>query len=124
MIISGNEEHLYRLVMNVVSNALKYTPSGGKVNIQLHSIDRQALISVEDTGIGIPSAEYHKIFDRFYRIDQNRSQQTGGTGLGLSIALAIARSYGGDIQVESEIGQGSRFTIKLPMTTMLSRTMY
>ncbi|HEY9881283.1 MAG TPA: two-component system sensor histidine kinase RppB, partial [Leptolyngbyaceae cyanobacterium] len=112
--VQGNEEQLYRLVLNVVSNALNYTPEGGNVTLHLSSRDRNALITVEDTGIGIDPKDQAKIFDRFYRVDPNRARHTGGSGLGLAIAQAIARSHGGSLYVKSELGKGSRFTIQLP----------
>ncbi|MBE9078094.1 two-component sensor histidine kinase [Romeria aff. gracilis LEGE 07310] len=111
----GNEAHLYRLVLNVVSNALQHTPPEGKVMIQLQQSERQALITVEDTGTGIAPADQDRIFGRFYRVGQDRSRQSGGSGLGLSIAIAIAHSYGGNIQVQSQLGKGSSFTIRLPI---------
>jgi signal transduction histidine kinase len=125
IVVMGNEEHLYRLVFNIVSNALQYTPAGGKVSIRLQQTVRktfpegernQAMVTVEDTGIGIAAADQAKIFDRFYRVEKARSRQSGGSGLGLSIALAIAQAHGGDIQVQSQPGKGSTFTITLPMS--------
>jgi signal transduction histidine kinase len=124
IVVMGNEEHLYRLVFNIVSNALQHTPAGGKVCIQLHKTVRkpfsegeknQAVIAVEDTGVGIAPADQIKIFDRFYRVEKDRSRQSGGSGLGLAIALAIAQAHGGNIQVQSHLGHGSRFTISLPI---------
>ncbi len=122
--VMGNEEQLYRMVLNVVSNALQHTPSAGKVIIRLgqstrttfpEGEKRQALITVEDTGTGIAPEDQPRIFDRFYRVSQDRSRQKGGSGLGLSIALAIAQSHGGEIHVQSDLGRGSTVTIKLPM---------
>lgn len=112
--VRGNEQALYRLLLNLVSNALEYTPAGGKVALYLASRDRNALIEVEDTGIGIEPNDQAKIFDRFYRVNPDRSRHTGGSGLGLAIAQAIAQSHGGDISVKSEPGKGSRFTVQLP----------
>lgn len=123
IIVMGNEEHLYRLVLNVVSNALQHTPPGGKVTIRLqYSIrttfpdgeKRQALITITDTGIGIAPADQRRIFERFYRVDKARARHSGGSGLGLSIALAIAQAHGGEIQVQSALKRGSTFTILLP----------
>ncbi|WP_346293699.1 two-component system sensor histidine kinase RppB [Sphaerothrix gracilis] len=124
LVVVGNEEHLYQLVFNIVSNALQHTPAGGKVSIRLQQTVRkmfpegernQAVVTVEDTGVGIAPEDQTKIFDRFYRVEKARSRQSGGSGLGLSIALAIAQAHGGDIQVQSESGKGSMFTITLPM---------
>ncbi|PZO37342.1 MAG: two-component sensor histidine kinase [Shackletoniella antarctica] len=114
LIVIGHEEQLYRLVLNVVSNALQHTSADGKVTIRLRAVDKHALITVEDTGAGIHYNDQPRIFDRFYRIEKDRSRQSGGAGLGLSIALAIAQAHGGDIQVKSEVGKGSCFTIQLP----------
>lgn len=76
----------------------------------------QAVVMIEDTGVGIAPADQTKIFDRFYRVEKDRSRQSGGSGLGLAIALAIAQAHGGDIQVQSQPGKGSMFTITLPMS--------
>ena len=112
--ILGNEEQLYRLVINIVSNALQHTPKDGTVTMGLKHHEKTALITVQDTGIGIAERDLPRIFDRFYRADKDRSRQHGGSGLGLSIAMAIAHAHHGDITVESEVGVGSIFTIKLP----------
>lgn len=123
--VLGNEEQLYRMVLNVVSNALQHSPTGGKVIIRLRQSTRtafpegekrQALIIVEDTGTGIAPEDQPRIFDRFYRVNKDRSRRSGGSGLGLAISLAIAKAHEGDIQVQSQIGKGSTFTITLPMS--------
>ncbi|MFB2881958.1 two-component system sensor histidine kinase RppB [Floridanema aerugineum] len=113
--VMGNEEQLYRLVSNLIINAIQYTPAKGQVTVILDSIDNQALIQIQDTGIGIPTAEQKRIFDRFYRINSDRSRHTGGAGLGLAIAKAIIQSHKGSIQLQSEPNKGSTFTIKLPL---------
>jgi len=112
--ITGNEEQIYRLIFNVLINAINYTLEGGKVQIFLEQSDRNAIIRIEDNGIGIAEADLPHIFDRFYRAHSDRSRKTGGTGLGLAIAIAIAKSHQGSIQVKSELGKGSIFTISLP----------
>ncbi|MGB7416148.1 MAG: two-component system sensor histidine kinase RppB [Thermosynechococcaceae cyanobacterium] len=114
--VSGNESQLYRLVSNLIANAIGYTPAGGNVSITLTADDHTALIAVKDTGIGITSHELARIFDRFYRIESDRSRKTGGTGLGLAIADAIAQTHRGKIQVHSQLDQGSSFIIYLPTT--------
>lgn len=112
--VLGNSEQLYRLVSNLVINAIKYTPSSGEVTIILESERHEAIIRVRDTGIGIAPPEQKKIFDRFYRVNSDRSRQTGGSGLGLAISKAIAQAHKGTIEVISELGTGSTFTVHLP----------
>ena len=111
--ITGNEEQIYRLIFNVLINAINYTPEGGKVVVFLEQGDRFGVIRIEDNGIGIAESDLPHIFDRFYRAHSDRSRKTGGTGLGLAIAIAIAKSHQGSIQVKSELNKGSIFTIRL-----------
>lgn len=112
--ILGHESQLYRLVSNLIANAIQYTPAGGAVSVGLELRDRTAIITVKDTGIGIPLDQQAQIFDRFYRVDQDRSRKTGGTGLGLTIAEAITHLHMGYLTVDSVPGAGSLFTIHLP----------
>ena len=113
--ILGHESQLYRLVSNLIANAIHYTPPGGSVLVSVIAYDRSAIITVKDTGIGIPANEQSRIFERFYRVNSDRSRKTGGTGLGLAIARVIAHRHHGQLTVESEVGQGSLFTIHLPL---------
>ncbi|MBO0348164.1 HAMP domain-containing histidine kinase [Phormidium pseudopriestleyi FRX01] len=106
---------LSRLLTNLLTNALQYTPSGGSVTVSLQRRRTHALIRVEDTGIGIAPEQLPHIFDRFWRADQARSQHQGGSGLGLAIAKTIAQTHGGDIIVHSQLGQGSCFQVKIPL---------
>jgi signal transduction histidine kinase len=115
--ISGDEEQLYRLLTNLVTNAIQYTSSKGQVTVMLDQNDQWALIHIQDNGIGINTADQNRIFDRFYRVNCDRSRQTGGAGLGLAIAQAIAQAHRGNIQVQSSLERGSRFTVRLPLTT-------
>ncbi|WP_017303458.1 two-component system sensor histidine kinase RppB [Spirulina subsalsa] len=111
----GNEEQLYRLLANLLTNAIHYTPPGGMITVTLARSEQEAVITVQDTGIGIPLGEQSKIFGRFYRVAQDRARHTGGAGLGLAIAQAIAHSHQGSIQVQSHVDQGSLFTLRLPL---------
>lgn len=112
--IRGNSSQLYRLVSNLIINAIQYTPKGGKVIVTLGIDDGWAVIQVKDTGIGVPITEQQRVFDRFYRVDSARSRQTGGSGLGLAIALAITQAHQGTLTLQSQPEQGSIFTVKLP----------
>jgi signal transduction histidine kinase len=113
--VSGSTKDLALLVGNLLENAVRYTPSGGRVRLEVGSADGSVLISVEDTGIGIPSRDLPRIFERFYRVDRARSRATGGTGLGLSIARHVAEQHGGRIEAQSELGRGSTFRVWLPL---------
>jgi signal transduction histidine kinase len=115
--VRGNEEQLYRLVSNLMVNAIQATPPEGKVTVVLDQSEEYALIQVQDTGIGIAPEDQSQIFDRFYRVHKDRSRQTGGSGLGLAIAHAIASAHHGTIQVQSQLGLGSIFTVRLPKKT-------
>ncbi|WP_337884477.1 two-component system sensor histidine kinase RppB [Fischerella thermalis] len=115
--IVGNSEQFYRLVSNLIVNAIQYTPRGGEVTVVLDRSDHYAVIQVQDTGIGIPHNELSQIFDRFYRVNSDRSRSTGGSGLGLAIAMAIVQAHQGNLKVQSELGKGSIFTVELPFNT-------
>ena len=109
----GDHRMIQRMLSNLLDNAIKYTPSGGKVTVSVSESDeRNVVIAVKDTGIGISPSDLPRIFERFYRCDQSRSEP--GIGLGLSLAKAIARAHGGDITVISRPNEGSTFTITLP----------
>ncbi|MBD1864916.1 MULTISPECIES: two-component system sensor histidine kinase RppB [Trichocoleus] len=113
--VLGDEEQLYRLVCNLINNAIQATPTGGQVRVSLNRDEQYAIVQVQDTGLGIAPADQVRIFDRFYRVEQDRSRHTGGSGLGLPIALAIAQAHRGTLQVRSELGKGSTFTVRLPL---------
>jgi two-component system phosphate regulon sensor histidine kinase PhoR len=112
--IPGSREDLSLLVRNLLDNAVRYTPSGGRVSVEVGRDNGHATLSVEDTGIGIPTRDLPRIFERFYRVDRARSRDTGGTGLGLSIARHVVERHGGQIEAESELGRGSTFKVTLP----------
>ncbi|WP_242861486.1 sensor histidine kinase [Cellulosilyticum ruminicola] len=100
---------------NLIENAIKYTANGGEVKVTLQSDLQDLFISVQDTGIGIAKEEQSKIFERFYRTDKTRNRETGGTGLGLAITYKTVVMHNGAIQVESEEGIGSIFTVQIPL---------
>jgi two-component system, OmpR family, phosphate regulon sensor histidine kinase PhoR len=112
--VLADEEAIRQIVDNLIDNAIKYTPEGGSVSVICHSDRNSATIEVADTGIGIPRADLPRIFERFYRVDKARSRELGGTGLGLSIVKHLMQSVGGQIDVTSRVGTGSRFTVHLP----------
>jgi two-component system phosphate regulon sensor histidine kinase PhoR len=112
--VRGSSKDLALLVRNLLDNAVRYTPPGGKVTIGLAEDDGQVRLTVEDTGIGIPTRDLPRIFERFYRVDRARSRETGGTGLGLSIARHVVEQHGGRIQARSQLGQGSSFIVTFP----------
>lgn len=114
--VMGDEDQLLRVLSNLIANAIQYTPAGGYVTVILKRSNTDAVIEVKDTGIGIASHEQKRIFDRFYRVNSDRSRRTGGSGLGLAIAQAIVQAHGGSIQVQSQIGKGSTFIVHLPLT--------
>lgn len=113
--IRGDRAKLRQLFLNLLDNAVKYTPAGGTVSLSLERGEKEARVTVSDSGIGIPPEHLPHIFERFYRVDKARSRAEGGVGLGLAIALHIARSHGGTITVESEVGKGSTFHVRLPL---------
>jgi signal transduction histidine kinase len=118
--IQGNESQIYRMLLNLVSNAIKYTTSGGQVQMTLTTKDKQGIITIKDTGMGIPAGDIPHIFERFYRVNADRSRNTGGSGLGLAIALAITQTHNGRLEVQSQINQGSTFTVTLPLVATLN----
>ncbi len=113
--VVGDGTALRRAVLNLVENAVKYTPPGGKVEIALHVDDGRAAVAVSDTGVGIPADAVETVFQPFVRLDTARSRATGGAGLGLSIARSIALAHGGSLEVASTPGAGSTFTLRLPL---------
>jgi signal transduction histidine kinase len=112
--VRGSARDLALLVRNLVDNAIRYTAPGGKVHVELTTDDGEVVLAVADTGLGIPHRDLPRIFERFYRVDRARSRETGGTGLGLSIVKHVAENLGGRVQVTSELGQGTRFEVRLP----------
>lgn len=115
LVVYCDGTQMVHAVRNLVDNAVKYTPEGGKVSVSAGINGDKFYVRVCDTGIGIPQGEVRRIFERFYRVDKARSRQYGGTGLGLSIVKEIVESHGGEVTVETELGKGSTFTIFLPL---------
>lgn len=113
-VMAGNRD-IAIVVRNLLDNAIRYTPKGGRVQVRLHSDTDAAMLVVADTGEGIPTRDLGRVFERFYRVDSARSRDTGGTGLGLAIVKHIAETHGGSVTVESELGRGSTFTVRLPL---------
>ena len=113
--VSADEEGVRQIIDNLIDNALKYTPDGGRVTVACHCDDAMVTIEVRDTGVGIGPDFLPRVFERFYRVDKARSRELGGTGLGLSIVKHLAQSFAGGVDVESEVGKGTVFTVKLPL---------
>lgn len=113
--LNANRNRIKQLFLNLLDNGIKYNVSGGSVTITAYCDPGKVVISVKDTGIGVPAEHQARIFERFYRVDKGRSKERGGTGLGLSIVKHIVQLYNGDIKVRSEVNQGTEFVIQLPI---------
>jgi heavy metal sensor kinase len=113
--VEGDSARIKQVVVNLLDNAIKYTPSGGSIQLNVRARDGKAVLEVVDTGIGIPSGALPHVFERFFRVDKARSREIGGAGLGLAIVKSICAAHGGQVEVESAEGRGSRFTVKLPL---------
>ena len=107
-------DRVQQAVFNLLDNAVKYTPPGGGVHLSAREADKSLVISVTDTGLGIPKEHLSRIFERFYRVDRDRSRELGGTGLGLSIVKHIVEAHRGTVEAQSELGRGSTFTLTFP----------
>jgi signal transduction histidine kinase len=115
--VEADRTAVYTALMNLLDNAIKYSPSGAQVRVAVAEdpASGEALLEVEDRGPGIPAHETERIFERFYRVDKDRSRALGGTGLGLSIVRNVALAHGGSASVRSVVGEGSTFALRLPL---------
>lgn len=113
--VMGDRDRLDQMLWNLVQNALRYTPTGGRVTLALTKQDKNVELVVADTGVGIPPDHLHRIFERFYRVDQARSRGEGSTGLGLAIVKQVVEAHGGNVHVYSKPGEGTTFTVSLPI---------
>jgi signal transduction histidine kinase len=112
--VRGSGRDLALLARNLIDNAIRYTGEGGRVDIRVTGDGEHVLLRVADTGLGIPTRDLPRVFERFYRVDRARSRETGGTGLGLAIVRHVAENHGGDVHVTSELGRGTTFEVRLP----------
>lgn len=117
--MTGDKERIERVIINIISNAIKYTPKNGKIDIRVISADKDIKIYVRDNGIGIPEADLNRLFERFYRVEKSRTSDTGGTGLGLAIAKETVEAHGGTISIKSKLNKGTIVSIVLPLKTEL-----
>jgi two-component system phosphate regulon sensor histidine kinase PhoR len=113
--VLGEADAIERLVLNLLENAIKYNRSGGQVTVRLSALGPDALLEVSDTGIGVSPEALPRIFERFYRVDKGRAREEGGTGLGLAIVKHVAQAHGGQVEVESRLGRGTTFRVRLPV---------
>lgn len=116
--VQADKDRISQVIINLVSNAVKYTPDGGKIRITLSDWEDSVVFSISDNGIGIPEEELPYVFERFYRADKSRNRNTGGSGIGLAIVKSIITAHGGTIDVESRINEGSNFMFTLPRQTI------
>ena len=117
-------QKLYQVFLNLLDNAIKYSDPGDRVDVSIEENSPWMTVSIKDTGVGIPKEDLEQLFERFYRVDKDRSRATGGSGLGLAISKQIIEMHGGDIVVESEVGQGSNFLIHLPKAPLSRSSSY
>jgi signal transduction histidine kinase len=115
--VRGDDQQLCLLVRNLVDNAVRYTPDGGSVRVDVFREGNDVVLRVADDGIGIPLQAQGRVFERFYRVDKDRSRDRGGTGLGLSIVKHVAELHGGHVSLHSELGEGSIFTARFPSSS-------
>jgi signal transduction histidine kinase len=119
--VAADEQQLRQVLLNLVENAIKYSPDGGRVQIELARSERSVRWVVSDEGLGIPPSERRRVFEKFYRLDPNMTRGIGGTGLGLYISRELVRRLNGRIWVEGNNGKGSRFNVELPLAARRTR---
>jgi two-component system phosphate regulon sensor histidine kinase PhoR len=112
--VCGEAARIKQVIVNLLSNAIRFTPPGGTVALRVLRVDDGSVLEIRDTGIGIPAEALPKVFDRFFRVDEGRSREEGGAGLGLSIVRAICVAHGAEIAVESRVAHGSTFRVHFP----------
>jgi len=113
--VEGDRARLKQVIVNLLDNAIKYTLSGGSIQLNVTRQNGHAILEVDDTGIGIPAEAVPHVFERFFRVDKARSRDEGGAGIGLSIVKSVCAAHGAKVEVESAMGKGSRFRIQLPL---------
>ncbi|MDM8128225.1 ATP-binding protein, partial [Paraclostridium benzoelyticum] len=118
--INSNRDYIKQIFLNLIDNAIKYTPDGGFVETYVYESDEDIFIKVSDNGIGISKEDKDRVFERFYRVDKARSRDVGGTGLGLAIVKHIVKSLNGTISVKSELNRGTEFTVTIPKKNFLN----
>ena len=119
--VYADKDGIERVVLNILTNSIKYTPEKGEIKIYVGFVYNDAYIKVIDNGIGIPEEDLTRIFERFYRVDKARSRELGGTGLGLSIAKEILNQNNGDIDIKSEVGKGTEVVVKIPTNVKVQK---
>ncbi|RDY24927.1 PAS domain S-box protein [Romboutsia maritimum] len=115
-----NRDYMKQIFLNLIDNAIKYTPQGGKIKVIVKSESKNIILKVIDNGVGIPKEDINRVFERFYRVDKARSREVGGTGLGLAITKHIVKNLGGNVELKSELDKGSEFIITIPNKNFLS----
>ena len=118
--VLGDEERIEQVIINIISNSIKYTPEGGEIRVWSRADETRVFIHVRDNGVGIPPEDIPHLFERFYRVEKSRTADAGGTGLGLAIAKEIVVAHGGEITIRSKVGHGTETIIVLPIRTALT----
>jgi heavy metal sensor kinase len=120
VVVEGDRARMKQVVVNLLDNAIKYTPNGGKVLLKISRNSHEAILEVADNGVGIPPEALPHMFKRFFRVDDSRSREQGGAGLGLSIVKSICNAHGAEVEVKSTPGEGSRFRVRQPLAGVIS----